>query len=360
MPTVASYVWTETSGIWSAGVRLVGDGGRFFMAEGIACPDATTCLVVGDLAGRPAYATEIAGAWGAVTALRLPALSPVETAGSLTGISCSTAAVCEAVGVLDTAGGAASVAGAATWSHGAWSSIGYLTVRRSERSRRAVPSWCPVSCPSTTWCTAIGGEGIVPAPAATPAQYSFSSVLSPTRVVVGPGMPFDVGGRGIDGGALLGWRPPLDDGGATVTSFTATVAGRSCRTASDACAIRGLVNGRRYDVSVTDTTSFGTSSAGSGLVVAGGPPRPPSGLHVASGIGQLELSWRHSISPGETVHDYLVTLRGPGRSMRHCVTRRLRCRVAGLERRAAFVIDVVASNASGTSAPSERVRAVTR
>jgi hypothetical protein len=359
-----SYAWTEAAGVWSAPVKLTAAGNQPFFAEGVACPDSTTCIAVGSIGSlvalRPGYAVETSGTWHTAEALALPKLSPLAAAGTFNGISCDTDAVCEAVGVFaPSTNSPTSVAGAATWSSGLWSSIGYVRGATAAGRPSNAAALLAVSCASTSACTAIGAAGVVPSSAANPPQYPFSAVLTPTRALVAPLAPIEVGASGIADGALLRWQPPLDDGGAVVATYTATVAGHSCHTASDACAVRGLVNGQRYRVSVADATSFGTSAPGSGFAVAGAPPRPPAGIRVVGGDGQVDVSWHAAVSPGETVRAYLVTLVGPHRSTRHCVSASLDCRVGGLARHASYLVDVVAVNASGPSVPSVKVRATT-
>ncbi len=120
---VVGVAWTETSGTWSSPAAF-GSAAPGIVPQAVACPDATTCIAVGNTGGDglPAYAIETSGTWAAARTLSLPALSPRAISGELYSISCDTAAVCEAVGQFGGAGAALpQVAGAATWSGGSWS-----------------------------------------------------------------------------------------------------------------------------------------------------------------------------------------------------------------------------------------------
>jgi hypothetical protein len=60
-----------------------------------------------------------------------------------------------------------------------------------------------------------------------------------------PHAPANVTAKGIVGGILVRWQPPMDNGGARIQSYAATAepGGRSCATRGEACQLHGLRNG---------------------------------------------------------------------------------------------------------------------
>jgi hypothetical protein len=363
---ISTVSWTESAGTWSDPVTIPTPGTSFFLANQLACPDATTCLAVGSLetlTGQyPAYATETSGTWGAATRLPIPSLSPAAGAATLTSISCDTATLCEAVGEFIEQGKKPSslsiAAGAATWSNGTWSSIGYARGVPAGTNRADVSFFTGVSCPSTTACTAIGASGDLKVSAN--GVDGFSANLVPVRAVSLPSSPIAVTGTGITGGAKIAWQPPVDDGGTPVHTYTATAepGGRSCTTSHDACALHGLRNGHRYRINVTDHTAFGSSrrTVDSRLVVVGRAPTSPAALRLRFRASDLVVSWHPSSSPaGEPVR-YSVVVHGPHGFSRHVVTRGHTVVLAGARDDGAYAVTLVATNASGSSKP-RRVRA---
>jgi hypothetical protein len=361
-----SSAWTETSGVWSRPTSIAGPRGAPFYAASIACPSATTCVAVGGMGPiffeHPAAAVETSGTWGAATDLRLPTLSPVTNQGALASVSCA-AGACEAVGVL--AGASAAGAAAATWSAGTWSAVGFVRGVHAGAAPAINPELLSVSCPSSGPCGAVGfGVGQKPAAGGAAATYPFATAITPVRAIVAPGAPVRPGATGLRGGLLLRWSPPFDDGGSPVRSFTATVVGtgRSCHTAAERCAIRGLRNGHRYRVEVRAVTAGGTSApaVSRDLFVAGAVPSAPSGVVAVAGVGFLDVSWTASRTPpGEPVLRYVASARAPHRALLACRTRAHRCRLGGLSRGTTYVVSIVAVDASGVSRAATR-RATTR
>lgn len=343
----STLVWTESGGTWGSPGTIPAPPKEGFIGESVACPSATTCLAVGVLtvgqAGYTASATETEGTWAAAARLPAPRLSPAYPQGELTSIACPSATLCEAVGALvanDT--GAPSVADAATWSSGSWSSLDVL-----HGAAPGSTSFEAVACPGVAGCTAIGldveKKTVVP----------FSDALTPVRPVTTPLAPTAVAGRPLRGGVVTTWQPPVDDGGAPVTSFTASVLGGGphCTTAADACQLHGLVDGRRYRVEVTDTTSGGTSArAVSAPFVPGTVPTTPSGIHVALSATTARVSWHRSSAAGEKVASYEVVAELGTKVAARCRTTGLKCAVR-LAHHHTYHLSVTATDATGTSRP---------
>ena len=80
-----------------------------------------------------------------------------------------------------------------------------------------------------------------------------------------PGVPALVSVSPGDSSVDLAWSAPSSDGGAAITSYTATASpgGATCTTSSTSCTITGLANGTSYTFTVKATNSAGTSAASS-------------------------------------------------------------------------------------------------
>jgi hypothetical protein len=86
-----------------------------------------------------------------------------------------------------------------------------------------------------------------------------------------PGLVVAIPGNGS---AQVSWSAPSWNGGAAVSSYTATAApgGSSCTTSGTACSLTGLTNGIPYTVTVTPTNSVGPGvpSAAAAVTPSGG------------------------------------------------------------------------------------------
>ena len=79
-----------------------------------------------------------------------------------------------------------------------------------------------------------------------------------------PGPPTAVSAAGWDTSALVSWSPPVSDGRAAITKYTATSApgGKTCTSAGGlGCYVGGLTNGQAYTFTVTATNNVGTGPA---------------------------------------------------------------------------------------------------
>jgi hypothetical protein len=346
-----SYGWTETLGTWGVPTLLAPAASSFFV-WGVACPSATTCIAVGQALSRAATVTETSGAWGALTQLRTPRLSPrTRMTAILTSIACQSA-ICEAVGTAQSAAsGQLAYPIATTWSGGAWSSMGLERSVPAGTGLADNSAFTGVACPSASKCVAVGGGGLYPYHAANQPVYPYSTVLTPVRPIVAPGPPAAATADPKIHGALVTWLPPLDDGGSPVTSFTATATpgGRTCTSAGNGCRITGLINGHQYLVKVTDANSFASSKwVLSNRFFAGALPTAPSHVHVALSRGVAVVSWHRSTSPaGEPVQRYEVIAQGKGGVEHECVTKKLACTVRGLVKGHVYLLSVSAIDATG-------------
>jgi hypothetical protein len=130
-----------------------------------------------------------------------------------------------------------------------------------------------------------------------------------------PGAPTGTSALAADGQATVSCTPPADNGGAAITSYTATASPSGAQASSSSCpiTITGLTDGTSYTFIVTATSSAGTS-AGSAASNAVTPtdthaPTAPGGLTGRLGGGALIVSWRAS-SDNVGVDHYELYLNG--------------------------------------------------
>ncbi|MCC5954285.1 MAG: S-layer homology domain-containing protein [Acidimicrobiia bacterium] len=106
---------------------------------------------------------------------------------------------------------------------------------------------CAVRLDDTITCWGNNSAGQATSP------FDYDPPDPPTAVTV------DAGATTLD----IGWTPPASDGGTPITSYTATATpgNHTCTTTppDTTCTIDGLTNGTTYTVTVTATTTVGTS-----------------------------------------------------------------------------------------------------
>lgn len=360
-----TFGWTETGGAWSTPRLFDLTTNEVFAVSGIACPSPTTCITVGTMqiytcSCRPAIVataiTETSGAWGAPETLPAPQLTPYVYIAGLNGIACRPNH-CVAVG----SGGSYNDSDpyeepmAATWSAGTWSSMGIEPVNPAGANETDASWLSGVACASASQCFVVGLAGVYVNLSGPMSLYPYSASLTPSRPVVAPGAPTAFSAAPMIGGAHVLWSPPLDDGGAPITSYTATASpgGELCTTGDYGCTLTGLANGRQYVVRITDSNGTSTSSPlVSNHFYAGASPTAPRNLQVFRLRGEAVISWDRSTSPaGEPVR-YLANAHGKGSELHECETRTRSCTVRGLVKGRTYVVVVSAIDASGKSSPA--------
>ena len=355
---LVAVAWTETSSSWGAAVALPKAGGLAFVGLSLKCPTSTECLAVGALdnaAGtvvRPASDDELSATWSTPTAVRMPKLSPVVTTGEFTSVSCAST-TCEAVGAFHpTVRSSETVGGAATWSHGTWSSIALVPNVRltggSPADLAGGAAFDAVSCATSSACVGVGTFGYGRGP-----EGDFAANIATQRAVTVPEAPESVVGDPSVRSATLYWTPPLNDGGSPVTTFTATVepGGSSCTTGAYHCKVGGLVDGRQYVVRVSATNSAGSGATAEGRFIAGGPPTAPRDFHVVAWAkGVVTLSWHPSVAPpGMRVTSYRVSVYVGKHYERSSSTHATTVRLGGFAAHHRYVLTVSANDLSGGS-----------
>ena len=101
----------------------------------------------------------------------------------------------------------------------------------------------------------------------TSAASTASAAVTPSAPAVSPGSPTGVTATAADAQATVSWTAPASNGGAAITSYTATAVEdntQSCTTGDGStltCSVTGLTNDTAYTFTVTATNSAGTSAA---------------------------------------------------------------------------------------------------
>jgi hypothetical protein len=143
--TVPGWV-TETGGTWGTPTEIADTPSGFGTFSGLSCSSATNCIAVGrDNHQEPVEATETGGVWGAATEV----LGSPGGSGSFSSVSCPAAAACTAVGSDGSGEPIYEVDSAGVW--------GAPTEVTGASGGSA--SFAGVSCTQSTDCTAVGVDG---------------------------------------------------------------------------------------------------------------------------------------------------------------------------------------------------------
>jgi fibronectin type 3 domain-containing protein len=156
-----------------------------------------------------------------------------------------------------------------------------------------------------------------------------------------------------NGKVVMAWAAPTSNGGRPITGYTATASpgGATCSTTSLGCTITGLTNGTTYTVSVTAKNVIGSGPASNALTATPVTvPGAPTLTGAAAGDSQISLTWTAPGSNGgSAITGYTVTATPGGFT---CATPTLGCTIGGLTNGTSYTFKATATNAIGTSAPS--------
>ncbi len=199
----------------------------------------------------------------------------------------------------------------------------------------------------TKWVAVIA-LFLAPTFTALPAYADVLSPDAPTSVLVTPG----------DSQLIISWSAPVDNGGATITAYTATATDGSSSstcgwtTGTLTCTISSLTNGTAYAVTVVATNSIGDS--GNSTTAYGTPnvvPGTPTLSSVVPGNQSLTVTWTAPSNDGTAITGYTATA-VDGLSTLTCTTVLLTCTISSLVNGTEYTVTLVASNAAGDSTAS--------
>jgi Fibronectin type III domain len=320
---------TETSGVWGALVVDTASGAGSL--SGVSCTSATDCTASGyDNNNRPIYETETAGTWGPATEIDVPG-----GIGGFGAVSCTSATNCTAVGYDDDNGLTQPIY--ATEEAGVW---GAATVI----SEPGQPILSGVSCTSATDCTSVGSDGLIATEAA--GEWTAETITSAPRgswlfgVSCISGVDCTaVGESGGTSGVPIHatetagvWGPATEIVSPTISG---ALSGVSCTSATDCTAVgsEGL------------WAIYPTETAGGWPKV----PRSPRHVRVTPGNRALKIAWTAPASGGASITAYGVVAVGGGQPQFVCTTSHRSCIIRGLINGKVYAISVFALNQAGSS-----------
>ncbi|NMO49956.1 hypothetical protein HH310_01935 [Actinoplanes sp. TBRC 11911] len=169
-----------------------------------------------------------------------------------------------------------------------------------------------------------------------------------------PDSPTAVSATAGDAQATVTFTAPADDGGATITGFTATSTpdGRTGTCSSSPCIVTGLANGIAHTFTVHATNSAGNSaeSAASAAVTPIGSPNPPVITGVTAGNASATIAFTpHAVTGGGTITGFTATST-PDSKTGSCTASP--CTITGLTNGTAYTFTVHATGSGGTSGES--------
>jgi len=137
----------------------------------------------------------------------------------------------------------------------------------------------PVQLATSASEAAIAVDAAGAAVAAWQRDAGGNQIIQAMRFITSPSAPRGPAATAGQERATVSWTAPISDGGAAITSYTATATpgGRTCTaSAASGCTVEGLTGGTAYTFSVTATNSQGTSpaSAASAAVTPTAAPSP--------------------------------------------------------------------------------------
>lgn len=185
-----------------------------------------------------------------------------------------------------------------------------------------------------------------------------ASVLA---VVTVPDAPTAVSAVAGNAQASVGFTAPFFNGGATITSFTATASpgGAFVTGTGSPLVITGLTNGTAYTFTVSATNSVGTgvASSSSPAVTPAAVPGAPNAVTAAAGDTQASVSFTAPVSNGgATITSYTATASPGGAFVTGTGSPLV---ITGLTNGTAYTFTVTATNSVGNGSASTASASVT-
>jgi hypothetical protein len=146
-----------------------------------------------------------------------------------------------------------------------------------------------------------------------PSGFVFKSFpLGYAAATTVPGAPTGVSAVPGNGAATVKWAAPPTNGGATITSYTATASpgGHTCSwsTGPLSCVVTGLTNGTAHTFKVQATNAVGPGPLSlASIAVKPGTPTAPGGVTAVPGNGAATVKWAVPVANGSPVTGYIVT-----------------------------------------------------
>jgi subtilisin family serine protease len=192
----------------------------------------------------------------------------------------------------------------------------------------------------------------------------------PTPAVRAPSAPRLGTSAAVPGGVRVSWSPPVDDGGAPVTTYRVTAFRGAIQVRSvvvtaptRTVTVKGLRNGTAYRLGVAAANSAGHGPASALLTAT--PRTKPAAPRISSTAVRkkaVAVRWaRPANTGGAPVTGYVVRVYSAGRLLKAVDTKATTTRVTvpGLSKSRSYTFRVLAKNAAGVgtaSAPSKAVR----
>ncbi len=212
--------------------------------------------------------------------------------------------------------------------------------------------------PSTTYYFALTATNAAGTSGLSPTTTATTGALSV------PSAPTGLAAKAGNGSLTLTWSAPTSDGGSPLTGYlveySTTPGGEatgSVQAASGPSAtLAGLTNGTTYYVEVVATNAVGSSSPSSEVAATpASPPAAPTLLSATAGAGQVTLTWSANSNGGSALTGFVLydgTGATPGTAVATLSASTLSDTVTGLPSGTTYSFAVVATNAIGSSAPS--------
>ena len=315
----------------------------------------TTCIVTGLTAGQTytfsVVATNSVGGSSPATA---PTVTPVDTPSAPTNVSTiATSATITVSWTPSASDGGAPISGYTALAFDPVTNFLLATCGAAASGTSCVMS---ALAPNTSYYVRVFATN-----AQGPSDPSLPTDPQSTAPTT-PGSPVPTSLTAGNGSATVTWTAPEDNGGATITSYTATaddgnggVFTCAVDAGSTSCLIKGLTNGTSYTVTIAaNNVAGGSLAVTAGVVTPASVPDAPTNITVTPASGAVTVSWSAPASDGgSAIYRYTATATDFDGNAFTCTTTGTSCVITALTNGYNYDITVVATNAVGDSVPAE-------